>query len=233
MSIERILAHITKEENGCWLWVGTCDKGTSPVLRVSQPTRKLVSARRYAYEAHNQVCVPSDFVVTATCKVSKCVNPAHLVALKRGKQGHRLIGDWKPEHCQHGHEFSVWNTGHQNSGKRFCIACDKDHAKRYMAQRRAENPQHEKDLRDARRKLKQSTIDALKALFTCQRCGESNPICLDFHHSDPSQKDETISTLVYHQRSLDVIIAEAKKCQVLCANCHRLVHAAEKLEGKE
>lgn len=229
MSIERILAHITKEENGCWLWTGFVDK-TSPMLRVSQPKRKLVSARRYAYEAHNRVCVPPSFVITATCKNSKCVNPAHLAAVARGKQGHRLVGDWKTEHCQRGHEFSEWNTGFHTSGNRFCIACDKEHYRQYAIRKRQENPGYEKRLRHARVGEKQRIVDAFKSLGGCKHCGETNPICLDFHHDNADDKYDTISSLVRGQRTIDVIFAEMKKCTVLCANCHRKLHASEKVK---
>jgi predicted HNH restriction endonuclease len=40
---------------------------------------------------------------------------------------------------------------------------------------------------------------------------------LQFHHIDPSQKEFEISESAY---SLEKQIAEAKKCVLLCANCH-------------
>lgn len=222
MSLDRILAHASKEETGCWIWTGAMDK-TSPMLRVSQPTRKIVSARRYAYEAHNQVCVPTDFVVTALCKNSKCVNPAHLAAVKRGKQGHRLIGDWKSEHCQHGHEFSIWNTSINRSGNRLCIACDKNRHKTNMARWRAENPEHLKLLRDQRIVSLYRWVDTLKV--ACILCGEPDTILLDFHHKDPSTKLTSISNAIRSQWSKEKILGEIEKCDVICVRCHRKHHA--------
>lgn len=232
MSINRILAHVVESDEGCWIWVGTLDK-SNPMLRVSQPKRKLVSARRYAYEAHNQVSVPPSFVVTSICKNSLCCNPAHLTAQKRGTHSHRLVGSWKVEYCQNGHEFSQWNTGTQNSGKRFCIVCDKTHAKQYAARKRLENPEYERQLRLSRIAEKQDIVQALKALAGCSKCGETDPDCLDFHHKNPEDKIDTISTLVRSQRTKDAIFEEIKKCDILCANCHRKLHAAEKVALKE
>jgi EAL domain-containing protein (putative c-di-GMP-specific phosphodiesterase class I) len=40
---------------------------------------------------------------------------------------------------------------------------------------------------------------------------------LQFHHIDPSQKEFEISESAY---SLENLKAEAKKCILLCANCH-------------
>ena len=57
----------------------------------------------------------------------------------------------------------------------------------------------------------------------CQRCNqEFDPVCYDFHHIDPSQKDVTIgeNMLIGKER----LFAEVKKCQLLCSNCHRITH---------
>ena len=223
MPLDRIRAHVTIEQD-CWLWNGTVDK-TTPILRVSEPKRKLVSARRYAYEVHNQVCVPSTQVVTNTCKNSLCVNPAHLTAQTRGRHGHRKVLGWKVEHCKRGHEFSVWNTGTQKSGK-LCLACDRANRRANTAKHRAENPEHDKELRANRRKAKQDFVNSLKT--SCHVCGESDPACLDFHHIDPETKIETVASLVYGQCSQESILEEIRKCVVLCSNCHRKLHSKEK-----
>lgn len=59
----------------------------------------------------------------------------------------------------------------------------------------------------------------------CARCGYNNCIeALDFHHIDPTQKDFNLS-----DRNLildwEVIKLELDKCILLCANCHRELHA--------
>jgi hypothetical protein len=46
---------------------------------------------------------------------------------------------------------------------------------------------------------------------------------LDFHHLDPSKKDFTLST--WKVKNWKKIIEEAKKCIILCARCHRELHA--------
>jgi len=49
---------------------------------------------------------------------------------------------------------------------------------------------------------------------------------LDFHHKDPAKKSFSLSVkgLCY---SWDIILKEAKKCILLCKNCHAEVEAAK------
>lgn len=59
----------------------------------------------------------------------------------------------------------------------------------------------------------------------CERCGYDRCIdALEFHHVDPVQKDFTISSKGY-TRSWNTVKAELDKCIMLCANCHRELHA--------
>lgn len=57
----------------------------------------------------------------------------------------------------------------------------------------------------------------------CQICEEKEPCALDLHHLDPSGKDANPSSLVTY--STNTMKTEIRKCIVLCANCHRKVHA--------
>lgn len=58
----------------------------------------------------------------------------------------------------------------------------------------------------------------------CEGCKESyHPAVFDFHHVNPEDKEFNISRF----RSLkwsDKIEKELDKCELLCANCHRLAH---------
>jgi hypothetical protein len=75
------------------------------------------------------------------------------------------------------------------------------------------------------RKLKiKEWFDKYKSNLKCVRCGESDPICLDFHHVDPSTKIEEVPIMVHKGCGIDRILQEIKKCIVLCANCHRKEH---------
>lgn len=62
------------------------------------------------------------------------------------------------------------------------------------------------------------------------KCGESRPACLEFHHRDPELKDAEVCRII-HSHSRSRIQAEIDKCDVVCANCHRIIHAG--IEIKE
>ena len=58
----------------------------------------------------------------------------------------------------------------------------------------------------------------------CCICGfNSYPEALDFHHVNPEEKEFPLSSNV--MKSLEKQLKEAKKCILVCANCHRGIHA--------
>lgn len=60
----------------------------------------------------------------------------------------------------------------------------------------------------------------------CADCsGQFHPAAYDFHHLDPSQKDDSPAKGL--KKSWDNIVLELNKCVMLCANCHRLRHYAQ------
>ncbi len=73
-----------------------------------------------------------------------------------------------------------------------------------------------------RRARAKATTNTLKR-GGCVRCGESDLVCLIFHHRDPATKAFTIGS-TGPIRTEEAIIAEATKCDVLCLNCHAKVH---------
>jgi len=66
-------------------------------------------------------------------------------------------------------------------------------------------------------------IDLKKGL-KCSKCGFSHPAALDFHHTNPNEKDFQISGRI-NIKHKEKILNEIKKCIILCANCHRIEHA--------
>lgn len=78
------------------------------------------------------------------------------------------------------------------------------------------------------RQKRQDWLWELKCGLCCVKCGESHPACLDFHHTDPKNKDGLISKLIA-RASMDRVIAEIEKCETLCANCHRKFHCKRKI----
>ena len=56
----------------------------------------------------------------------------------------------------------------------------------------------------------------------CAKCGFSDIRALDWHHLDPNEKVNSISEMVRDRVSMDKLQAELDKCELICANCHRI-----------
>lgn len=59
----------------------------------------------------------------------------------------------------------------------------------------------------------------------CQSCGYKNNLAaLQFHHINPKEKIFVLDVRNLTNRKWNYILEEAKKCQILCANCHAEEH---------
>jgi hypothetical protein len=80
---------------------------------------------------------------------------------------------------------------------------------------------------DLERKNKKAIEQKLKAIEylggKCNKCGGEFPhYVYDFHHRDPTEKEKKTSQLRYG--SWEKFKLELDKCDLLCANCHRIEH---------
>ncbi len=79
-------------------------------------------------------------------------------------------------------------------------------------------------LRGRDRKLRLIKIKGEK----CQRCGYAhNFAALEFHHINPASKTFQLDLRSLSNRTWDAVLAEAKKCILLCSNCHTEEHNPE------
>lgn len=101
-----------------------------------------------------------------------------------------------------------------------------------VAKRKRDYYLNNKDLVDAQRianrKRIQEFIVQQKMGKACVRCGISDYRVLDFHHLDPTQKELTLAHAWQRYWSKKRILQEIEKCELLCANCHRILHWEEK-----
>lgn len=76
-----------------------------------------------------------------------------------------------------------------------------------------------------RRKKKKDYMSTIKMESGCIRCGfKEAPSALVFHHREPNEKSFEIGTRGYAKRR-ELLDAEIAKCDILCANCHNMLHA--------
>lgn len=75
---------------------------------------------------------------------------------------------------------------------------------------------------------KRQWLQEYKLGKSCIRCGESHPACLSFHHKRGMIKLGDISNLI-NSLSLENIIKEIEKCEIICPNYHEKEHWNEKI----
>jgi len=74
-----------------------------------------------------------------------------------------------------------------------------------------------------RRKLKVMLVEYKGG--KCVLCGyDKSPWALELHHRDPEKKSFGLSVRGL-TRSWEILRKEADKCILICANCHREIHA--------
>ena len=62
----------------------------------------------------------------------------------------------------------------------------------------------------------------------CQKCGyNKNLSALHFHHINPVEKKFKLDMRVLSNKKWEFIVNEAKKCTLLCSNCHAEEHNPE------
>ena len=80
--------------------------------------------------------------------------------------------------------------------------------------------------RVATRKAKlRDWLNEYRKSTSCSVCGESDPACLDFHHTNPKEKEFSLGDTKASGFSKKRLLNEIQKCVVVCANCHRKAHA--------
>ena len=80
----------------------------------------------------------------------------------------------------------------------------------------------EKKRKQKKHDERRNILNTLKSSGCCC-CNESDVNCLDFHHIDPQNKEFNMSVAL--NKPVKKMLEEASKCVVVCANCHRKIHA--------
>lgn len=105
----------------------------------------------------------------------------------------------------------------------------KNPERRRLHQRRYQKEHYEKNksyyLRknnEYMRKVKQFIAD-YKTEHACMDCGNKFSACvMDFDHRDPKKKLINLAMASRKGWSIDRVIKEIEKCDLVCANCHRI-----------
>ena len=87
------------------------------------------------------------------------------------------------------------------------------------------SPNRRSDIRRNTRlwiKTKRKLVQRHKEFVGCQDCGGKYPYyVLDYDHRDGITKKDTVSRMAGGSAGMYALKVEIRKCDVLCANCHR------------
>lgn len=102
----------------------------------------------------------------------------------------------------------------------------KEYHRAHYANRSPESKAEKVRVQGERRRRIAAAVAEFKRGKACA-CGEGHPACLDFHHTG-DDKDETVANAVRRGWSIERTMAEVAKCMLVCSNCHRKLHFAER-----
>jgi hypothetical protein len=148
-------------------------------------------------------CKPKDFL--STCGLKRCTKCLEI----------------KPEE----ESFSLRSiqTGKRDSICRACVKIRsnewyKNNKERHLARQKASGSV--RIWQEKQRDKNKSLLVELKS-HPCTDCHVSYPPwVMQFDHRDENLKKGNLSTLAYNCACREVILNEAKKCDLVCANCH-------------
>jgi len=117
-------------------------------------------------------------------------------------------------------EFAV-NSQRKDGLQSQCKECQKAYRRQHYLDNR------QKYIDKAKRVRQEFVLwfQQYKATLKCKHCPEREPCCLDFHHNS-DDKEANVATLV-HKGNKERLLKEIAKCDVVCANCHRKIHAGK------
>lgn len=136
----RAFERVEVDENGCWISTySVASHGYAQIGWQDAGSRHVVLAHRAAW-VHVNGQMPLGMTLDHTCKVRRCVNPAHLRVLPNFENARRIGGmDWPMGECANGHSTALLR---QVGGKRTksgaprqgvgCAECYRLYQRRYQ-----------------------------------------------------------------------------------------------------
>jgi len=113
------------------------------------------------------------------------------------------------------------NKGRAGSHAAYCSKCQSEYHKAYYRKNKARHNERRYQNQILRREAKRAFVDKLKS-GPCVDCITSYiPVVMEFDHVR-GYKLFNLGDAVRMDVSLEKIQAEAAKCDLVCANCHRI-----------
>ena len=108
------------------------------------------------------------------------------------------------------------------SGRNQCIKCKRKYDRAYYKDRSKEKKKAKAVMQKERRHNIRCEVKELISDKTCVDCGNDDYRVFEFDHIDRDDKDFNISDAIGSGYSFKRIKEEIDKCEIRCANCHRI-----------
>jgi len=119
--------------------------------------------------------------------------------------------------------FRSKKTGERQS---HCRACQAKYRRQHYLDNRDAYVKREVQRIDGFRKANRLLLYQYLLSHPCVDCGENDPVVLEFDHRDPADKRSEVSAIAA-RKPWKFVVEEIAKCEVRCANCHRLRTASQ------
>ena len=125
--------------------------------------------------------------------------------------------------CGVAHPIEDFAFKNATSGKRHsrCRACCRLVSQQhYVSNKRAYLERNQRN-NPLQREANRVFVTQFLREHPCVKCGNSDPVVLEFNHLHPATKTANICDMIHFRVSRARIQLEIAKCEVLCANCHQ------------
>lgn len=127
--------------------------------------------------------------------------------------------------CAHCKEFKAleeftWNNKLLKKRQKHCRDCMRKFNRQSYKRRSEEKHTQVKENRKTRYEEARQFIWDYLSTHPCEKCGERDPVVLEFHHVK-GRKVMEVTNMPRNGNSILSIRKEIEKCIILCANCHR------------
>ena len=141
-----------------------------------------------------------------------------LLATKQVSWGMKVCG--KCREAKPLDQFTV-NRSRKDGLNGYCKSCHRDYTKAHY---KAHKQYYVDKARKSSVKLTADRVEWMRALKDkpCKDCGgRFHPCAMDFDHCH-GDKVDNVSWMLGKAKSREAILAEIAKCELVCANCHRV-----------
>lgn len=123
--------------------------------------------------------------------------------------------------CPRCNELKEHNLRKSGGPQSYCIDCNREYNRSYYKDNKNVDNKRRQENRKEYNKRVLELVNSLKNV-PCMDCGvKYPPYVMDFDHKNETSKIGNIGTMKLRV-SIAKLLEEIEKCDVVCANCHRI-----------